>query len=114
MVILFASALFSPKKPGQDFAPNPQDKRGLVPKTEFSSDEIRIDFSQGTNAYWVYINAATIEDYISKRKKAVEELKKMRVDLCDPSKVFWPLPAEIKNQLNSQNLTEISNVTCPK
>lgn len=115
MIILFASVIFTSRKPTEQTKPLPSVKPGLMPQTKFEdkSKNIRIDYSEGTSAYWVYIETSSVDDYIQKRKEAVDQLKKLGVDTCDISKTFWPLPSEVKNKIKGKDLDEIRNFTCP-
>ena len=118
VVLVLMLLIFKSTAKDQDFAkryasPTPS---GLKPQTKYEDKDqkIRIDYSPGTKAYWVYINAHSVEQYTEKRKEAVEKLKDLNIDPCNYKTTFWPIPGEIKTKFTANDLKALREITCPK
>jgi|SRR3989344_5662227 len=113
IIVAMASLIFKSEDKSKTVG---KPKSSLQPQTKFEDKpkDIKIDYSPGTNSYWVYIDAATTKEYIEKRKLAVEELKKIDVDACDYQKTFWTTPTNLKGKFTEDEFNTIRNITCPK
>ena len=112
-LLMFKSTLKDQDSTNRYASPTPS---GLKPQTKFENkdEKIRIDYSPGTKAYWVYIDAKSVEEYTQKRKEAVKKLKELNIDPCNYKTTFWPIPGEIKTKFTAQDLKALREITCPK
>jgi len=113
-ITLFVFSALTKKEEPQPKQPSQQSD--LRPQTKFEDKKqgIRIDYSPGTKAYWVYIDASSVQEYSQKRKEAVVQLREMNIDTCNSKTTFWPIPANIKTKFTANDLKALREITCLK